>query len=86
MGAVLEHSVARRCLLLSTTSHREVCLPMDDLFSCEACDHPATEHGASGCGLCSCANPLEAIVNNLSDATENNSRDTSESGDGLRSA
>ena len=83
---ILENSLVERCLVLATTSHREVCLPLDDLFSCEVCDHPATDHGVSGCGLCSCVNPLEALVYSRSDVGDSESRDASDSDDGLRSA
>ncbi len=76
----------QRCLLLVTTNHRGVYLPMDYLFSCESCDHPATEHRDTGCGLCSCVNPLEAIVYTRSDVADSESREPSEAGDGLRSA
>jgi hypothetical protein len=58
---------------------------MDDLFSCETCDHPATDHVVSGCGLCSCVNPLEAIAYARSGSSDDEAFDPSDPSDGLRS-
>lgn len=55
---------------------------MDEaLLSCVACDHPATSHGASGCALCSCVNPLEELVDDGSDGADRDARNLSGSRD-----
>lgn len=60
---------------------------MDQMFSCATCDHPATEHGWSGCALCSCVNPLEAIAESRSDVVPDTElRSELESTDERRSA
>jgi hypothetical protein len=54
---------------------------MDELFSCVACDHPATEHNGSGCASCSCSNPLDALADDIPDATDDVARTQPESSD-----
>jgi hypothetical protein len=59
---------------------------MDDLFSCAACDHPATEHTASGCVSCSCKNPFESTADERLDPAELDFREPLGPTDELRSA